>query len=154
MVNFQIVWCTVMNSDQILQTFLNRFCIHIAPTGEFDAVTKCDLNGCIIYKFIICCQPWLYFHVIIVFEKSFPYTITECTPSGIVIMWIQSRITHFFTVSCRSIYECLFSVSPYTCGHSCCQHCSCKNCRNQFLLHNRCFLSLYAYLFVLSFGSI
>ena len=149
MVNFQIVWCTVMSSDQILQTFLNRFCIHITSTGDFDIVTKCDLNGCVIYKLIISCQPWLYFHVVVVFEKSFPYTITECTPSGIVIMWVQSRIPHFFTVSCRSIYECLFSVSPYTCGHSCCQHCSCKNCRNQFLLHNRCFLSLYAYLFLL-----
>ena len=135
MVNFQIVWCTVMNSDQILQTFLNCFCIHITSAGEFNTITKCDLNSCVIYKLIISCQPWLYFHVVVVFEKSFSYTVTKCTPSGIVIMWVQTCITHLLTVSCCSINKRFFSVSPYACCHSGCQHSSCKNCCDQFLFH-------------------
>ena len=135
MINLKVIWCTVMNCDQVFQTFLYCFRIHITSTGKFYPVTKCDLNRCIIYKFIVRCQPWFYFHIIIVFKKCFTYAITKCTPSGIVVMRVQTGITHFLTVSGCSVYECFFSVSPYTCCHSCCQHCSCKNCCDQFLFH-------------------
>ena len=143
MIDFQIIWCTVMNCDQIFQTFLNSLCIHGTSTGEFYPVTKRDLYGCIIHKFIICCQPRLHFHIVIIFKKSLANTITDCTPSGIIVMRIQACITHFFTVSGCSIDKRFSSVCPYTCGHSCCKHSSCKNCCDQFLLHDLYFLSTF-----------
>ena len=88
MIDLQIIRCTVMHCNQVFQAFLHCFCIHRTPTGELYAVTKCDFYSCVIYKFIICCKPRLYFHVVIVFKKSFANAIAKCTPSGIAIMRI------------------------------------------------------------------
>ena len=143
MIDLQIIRCTVMNCNQIFQTFLDSLCIHSASTGEFYPVTKCDLYGCIIHKFIICCQPRLYFHIVIIFKKSLANTITKSTPARIIVMRIQTCITHFFTVSGCSIDKRFSSVCPYTCCHSCCKHSSCKNCCDQFLLHDLYFLSTF-----------
>ena len=86
MVDLQIIRRTVMNCDQIFQTFFDCLCIHGTSTGKLHAVTKCDLYSCIVHEFIICCKPRLYFHIVIVFEKSFSDAITKCAPSGIIIV--------------------------------------------------------------------
>ena len=81
MIDLEVRWCTVMNCDQVFQTFFDCLCIHGTSTGKLHAVTKCDLYSCVIHKLIVCCQPWLYFHIVIVFEESFSNTIAESTPS-------------------------------------------------------------------------
>ena len=81
MIDLEVIRCTVMNCDQIFQTFLDCFRIHGTSTGKLYSVTKCDLYSCIIHKFIISCKPWLYFHVVIIFEQSFANAITKCTPA-------------------------------------------------------------------------
>ena len=81
MIDLEVIRCTVMHCNQVFQAFLHCLCIHRTPAGKLHTVTKCDLYSCIIHKFIISCKPWLYFHVVIIFEQSFANAITKCTPA-------------------------------------------------------------------------
>ena len=136
MIDFQVIRGTVMNCQQILQTLLYRLGIHGPPAGKLHPIPKIDLHRSVIHKLIVRCQPGLHFHVVIVFEKSFPHSIAKSAPSGIIVVGIQSRISHLLTVSSCSVDKgfLLFLCKCTDRKSSRCQR-SCKYCCNYFFLH-------------------
>ena len=116
-INAEISCCTLMIGNQSLQAFL--YCLSVTGTsiGEHNSVIQCDLPGQLVNIFILFCDPWLYFHGIGITEKSFPYSITDASPSCICILWINICLFIFRIKGGITKYKCLFVCCQ--CWHSC-----------------------------------
>ena len=75
LIDLHIPRCPVMDGYQIFQAFFYRLRVHGPPAGKLYALTKRDLHGTVICKFIAFCQPGFHFHIVIVFEKRLTHSI-------------------------------------------------------------------------------
>ena len=109
-VNHQISSGTLMNLDQMFQTFFYCFSIHFSSAGKRNIVPQCDDPGQIIRIFIFGCQPWLNFHGIGIMKQRFPNSISDTGPAGIGIMRIDIGFLIFRVKSGITKYKYFFAV--------------------------------------------
>ena len=154
MIDLKIRRRPVMHSNQIVQAFLHCLGVHGTSAGEFHTVAESDLHRSVIHKLIVCGKPGLHFHVVVILEQCFAYSIAHRAPSRIIVMRIQPRVSHFLTVSCSAVNKGFLLPGKCLNRQTCCQHCSRQNGRDYFFLH--IFLLLYSslYFYPLLLGSI
>ena len=119
-----------MDFDQIFQTFLNRQGVHCTAAGKLHPFPERDLYSGIVYEFIVRGKPGLDLHIVVIFKQSLPHAVAHRAPAGIIIVRIQSCVSHLLAVAGSPVYKGFFLFRKRLNRQSSCQYRSRQHCRD------------------------